>query len=183
VALNTVAVNTPLLNKESLPIRGEEFEPHTSSTPHLLAALREEAEKANVFYDFEDDAFVRKIERLADQVPREYEIIAAFRLFLSDPMRTVSPFWFPERFDKYRQKTRTVAENTPRSEPPALRCPNCGTRLYDHQEENLYSCTPCHGWYRLERGELMLVSVPGGESAASDLPWRRGGRSVREAAL
>ena len=152
----------------------------TSTIPPLIAALREEAEKAAVLYDFQDAKFIQKIESLADQVPREYEIISAFRLFLNDPARTVSPFWFAERFSKYRQKIGTVAENTPRSEPPALRCPNCEARLYDHKEGNLFSCTPCHDWYRLERGELILTSVPMIDVPAGALPWRRG--NARETA-
>jgi len=84
---------------------GETVADAPAAPPSLLASLEEEGKKRGVVYNWADPKFIAKITNLEKTVPREYDILLAFRAFLDDSARGgVTPFWFPERFEKYKKK-------------------------------------------------------------------------------
>jgi hypothetical protein len=88
--------------------------------PPLLASLREEGEKSGLVYDWWDPKFIRKIEDLAKKVPREYEVVQAFRAFALDHARGCTPFFFAERFSKYAKIS--AVPSPPRASPATEPC-------------------------------------------------------------
>lgn len=85
--------------------------------PPLVASLKEEGEKSGLVYNWWDPVFIRKIEVLAKRVPREYEIVQAFRAFAADHARGCTPFYFDDRFSKYH-KVLPAPARAAAAEPP-----------------------------------------------------------------
>ncbi|MGD0727076.1 MAG: hypothetical protein ABSB63_16105 [Spirochaetia bacterium] len=152
-----------------------------ATLPTLIASLREEGEKKQLVYNFSDPGFIRKIENLAKRVPREFEITLAFRAFLEDPAHQ-SPFWFADRFDRYKGKVaQGPAKPAKSARPDDPQCPRCmivstlrGCFLTADTEPGMWSCDRCRTWFKRDPdGSLHQVEIPHVDTSALPLPWRR----------